>query len=148
MIDLNSNIAKEIEDNILFDDDYYPNLSKKCYESFMQSNAREQERLIVEHSLDVDCGYLFADDIDTTIKYLKELKEKGFTRIEERWYGYEDNYFVAIKMEQENDEEYVDRIAHTIKEIIHKEEIRIDNERAKQKKIKELEKQIQELKKS
>ena len=145
MIDLNSKIAKKIKCNICFHNDEYPNLGKKCYESFMQSNAKEQERKIVEHCLGIDKDDLF-DNIDTTILFLKELKEKGFTRIEERWSGYEDNYLVAIKMEQEDDDEYSDRIALTIQEIICKEEIKVDNERKKQKQIKELEKKIQELK--
>lgn len=67
----------------------------------------------------IDDDRLFArNGIDDSIKYLNELKEAGWTHIEERWTGYETNFFVAYKYVNEPDYIYKSRIADLIKEYI------------------------------
>lgn len=54
----------------------------------------------------IDYNKLFAANINDSIKYLKELKEVGWTSINKEWLDYETNYFVAYKYVKESEEAY------------------------------------------
>lgn len=97
----------------------------------------------VEGNIDYD--KLFAANIDDSIKYLKELKEAGWTRIDEEWSGYEHNYFVACKYVKEPKDAYKERLENLIKGYIPgilEEERKI---REKEKMIEKLRKELNEL---
>lgn len=147
MIDLNSDITKEIRQWVKNTDWHYPGLGKECTEEFLQSDTDEHERQIVEHTFELDEEEFFDVSIDETIAYLNVLKAKGYEHIEQRWSGYESNYFVACKWEAENDDEYAQRIADLINDLIHKREKEIDEEKERQYKLKDLKKQVEELEK-
>ena len=50
----------------------------------------------VKHSKEISEEELFGD-IDSAIKLLQDLKDSGYTSIEQIWHGYEDNGFYAHK---------------------------------------------------
>lgn len=104
------------------------------YKDFFErnTNCRVEE--------DIDYGKLFAANIDDSIEYLKELKEAGWTMIDEEWSGYETNYFVACKYVKEPDDAYKSRIERLIGDYI-------PGILEEEKKIKEKEKMIEKLKK-
>lgn len=66
----------------------------------------------------IDYNKLFAANIDDSIKYLKELKEVGWTCIDKEWLDYETNYFVACKYVKEPEEAYKHRIEGLIRDYI------------------------------
>lgn len=117
---------------------------EKAIESIHDKSLFERE--IVNHPLEIEEKELFNDDIEKTIKFLTDLKEKGYTSISQYWSGYEDNYFRADKYELETDDEYTTRLYHIVnKEIdslIEKEE----EARKDQEEIKKLEARIRQLK--
>lgn len=97
------------------------------------------------HERELDKEWLFGD-IDMIQKNLKGLKNEGYSEIKELWSGYESNYFVAIKYEREEDEEYYRRLQNELKPYLREIE---DNKRQivnKKKRIAELEKEINKLK--
>lgn len=104
------------------------------------------ERVIVNHPLEIEEEELFNDDIKKTIKFITDLKEKGYTSITQYWSGYEDNYFRADKYELETDDEYVTRLYHIVKEEIDGLKEKEEEARKYQEEIKRLEKRIRELK--
>jgi hypothetical protein len=72
-------------------------------EAFSQMMKTTQtNRMIVTHEQEIDTDNLFGN-IDKVISFLELLKSEGYTEIDEKWYGYEDNYFVASKQEEETD---------------------------------------------
>lgn len=108
---------------------------------FIERNDRAPRRTRV-----VGASELFGD-IDKMQSFLKELKDEGFSEIEERWCGYEDSYFVAIKYGREGDDEYYGRLQNEINPYMRAIE---DNKRQiekKKKRIAELESEIKKLKK-
>lgn len=110
------------------------------------SDKSQLERQIVNHALEIKEKEIFNDDIKKTIKFITDLKEKGYTSISQYWSGYEENYFRADKYELETDDEYATRLYHIVNEeidsLIEKEE-----EAQKDKKeIEKLERRIKELK--
>lgn len=101
------------------------------------------KRYKVNREYNIDAKSLFTD-IDTAIEYLNELKRRGYTSIEEKWSGYEDNYFVAIMEEEESDDEYYRRLADEVwkrfKDLENKKKA------FTKKRIKEMEEEIKRLK--
>ena len=123
---------------------YSEHVLKRVIETLKKNEADKRE--IVTHVDDVEKERLF-NNIDDAIEYLETLKSRGYTNLEERWSGYEDNYIVAWKNELETNEEFFKRIckeANTLAE-------RYSNENAEKKKIqaeiKKKQKEIEELKK-
>lgn len=126
--------------------DYYYGEEEYFDEAFDHAmKTAPTNRQYVEHTCDIDTDDLF-DGIDRVIEKLKSLKARGYTRIEQRWSGYEDNYFVAIITELENDSEYCRRLAKlTIcasENIARREYKKAENK----KRIKELEDELKRLK--
>ena len=93
---------------------------------------------IVESNIDYD--KLFAANIDDSIKYLKELKEAGWIRIEEERSGYETNYFIACKYIKESEDAYKSRITNFVEDfipvILNEEKDIRENDSAAEKRIK------------
>lgn len=102
-------------------------------------------RAETRHTIDVNKGDIFGS-IDRTIATLTELKAKGYTSFEEEWAGYETNYLVAAITESETDEEYYRRFANEVNKAYEKEMEEKAKKTAKEKKIKQLEKELAELK--
>lgn len=138
---MKNELKKEVRDYFYGEEEFFD----EAYESVM--STMPTNRLMVEHTCDVDKDDLF-DGIDKSIVFLKKLKEKGYTRIEERWSGYECNYFVAVKKELETDEEYYHRIATLVAEESEAIERREAQRSAAKKRIKELEDELKKLKKT
>lgn len=136
-------MEKTLKENVR---DYYCGEEEYFDEAFdyVMKTARTF-RIKVEHTCDIDNDDLF-DGIDKVIEYLKGLKSKGYTRIEERWSGYEDNYFVAIKNEEEDDNEYYRRLAKLTDSASNVIEERESEKAEKEKRIKELEAELKKLK--
>lgn len=85
-------------------------------------------------------------DIDKIQRNLKRLKDEGYSEIKELWRRYEENYFVAVKYEREEDDEYYRRLQKEINpylRTIEDNKLQIVN---KKKRIEELEKEIEKLK--
>ena len=98
----------------------------------------------IVHEFTLEKNYLVNDTIDNIIEYLKDLKEKGYDSIGEEWSGYEDNYFVAYKHDdEETDEEYYKRLAHEVDNLYI--ELR-NNLKKKEEKINELNKLKEQIK--
>ena len=117
---------------------------KRVIDTLKKNGA--DKRQIVEHADDVEKERLF-NNIDDVITYLQTLKSQGYTNLEERWAGYEDNYIVACKNEIEINEEFYKRIckdAHTLAETYSDEEA---EKKKIQAEIKKKQKDIEELKK-
>ena len=91
--------------------------------------------IITEIIKEVDEDDLFDRKVSEIITFLSQYKD--YT-LEERWYGYEENYFVLTQERQENLDEIVNRIYNGIQsscqEYVEKEE-----------ELKKIEKQISEL---
>ena len=107
---------------------YSEHVLKRVIETLKKNEA--DKRQIAKHVEHIDKEKLF-NNIDNVIAYLQTLKSQGYTNLEERWSGYEDNYIVAWKNEFETNEEFYKRIckkAHTLAEAY-------SNEEAKKKKI-------------
>lgn len=95
---------------------------------------------------ELDKEWLFGD-IDKMQRNLKRLKDEGFSEIEEKWCGYEDNYFVAVRYECEEDDEYYIRLQNELNPYLREIEDKKCQIVNKKKRIEELEKEIQKLKK-
>ena len=123
------------------DDAFYANIAITRIE---KRDPRAFERIDTEHSEDIDEDKLFTD-IDKAVKYLGDLKKEGYTEIRQEWAGYENNYFVAVKVEKETDEEMYARF----RKMIDSEVMEIEREEeAKEKKkaeIAELKAKIRKL---
>ena len=139
--DTNDNLKKKVHGYYTGEDEFFDEAYKYIMSTFPTA------RQIVEHTCDVEKDDLFVG-IDKAIDCLKKLKEKGYTRIEERWPGYEDNVIVAIKMELETDEEYYRRIASLVRGASKNIEWREAQRNAAEKRINELEDEIRRIKKN
>lgn len=95
---------------------------------------------------EIDYGKLFAANIDDSIEYLKELKEAGWTSIDEEWSGYETNYFVACKYIKEPENVYKSRITDFVEDFIPGILNEEKDIREKEKMISQLNKELNELK--
>lgn len=123
---------------------YSEHVLKRVIETLKKNEA--DKRQIVEHAEYVEKERLF-NNIDDVITYLQTLKSQGYTNLEERWSGYEDNYIVACKNEIEINEEFYKRIckeAHTLADTYSDEEA---EKKKIQAEIKKKQKEIEELKK-
>ena len=83
----------------------------------------------------VDKDDLFDRKVSEIITFLSQYKD--YT-LEERWYGYEENYFVLTQERQENLDEIVNRIYNDIQSNCQKYV-------TKEEELKKIEKQISEL---
>ncbi len=123
---------------------YSENVIERVIETLKKNEADKRKN--TDHTKDVEKERLF-NNIDDVIVYLQTLKSQGYTNLEERWSGYEDNYIVAWKNELETNEEFFKRIckeAHTLAETYSRQE----TEKKKiQAEIKKKQKEIEELKK-
>lgn len=107
--------------------------------------THDMNKLTVAQTTEINKGVIL-NNIDNAIESLKELKEQGYKAIDEKWAGYEVNYFVATKLTEETDDQYYKRIANDIKSDVWK---MIEQEKTKgdiENQIKELEEQIRILK--
>lgn len=112
------------------------------------SKAENHDALLrakVEHSEYIDEKNLFCE-IDEIIAFLTSLKKTGYTSIYQRWSGYEDNYFVAVKISDETDDEYHERLADTIAPYIEGYLKEDDEKESRKRRIRELEQELQKLK--
>lgn len=139
--DTNDNLKKNVHGYYRGEDEFFD----EAYDYIMSTFPTARQ--IVEHTCDVEKDALFVG-IDKAIDCLKKLKEEGYTSIEERWCGYEDNYIVAIKMELETDEEYYRRIASLVSGASKTIERREAQRRTAEKRINELEDEIRRIKKN
>ena len=144
MIELKSKLAK----NIWSYCHEYPNeaVSRKVFEKYLAENNPPRE--IAEKTIYIEKEELFADSIDKTISFLEGLKKDGYKSIRERWSGYEDNYFEAVKLQIEDDDMFSQRIAGVINDLIKQENKRLESERIKNEKIKKLQAEIDKIKNS
>lgn len=139
---IDEKLEKEIKDQVIASDD--SDLIDRVWKKYKETNTIKKET--VEHqSSHLNKGKLFADSIDETIAYLQSLKEEGYQYIDERWSGYEDNYFIAAKEELETDDEFVRRIGTDLNLEVRFEKVRQMEIRNRQEEIERKKKEIQEL---
>ena len=127
-------IKQELFNKIKFNYINIPNKDIfKIIDDIPQNNFKPH--IITEIIKEIDEDDLFDRKVSEIITFLSQYKD--YT-LEERWYGYEDNYFVLTQKRQENLDEIVNRIYNDIKsncqEYVTKEE-----------ELKKIEKQISEL---
>lgn len=127
-------IKQELFNKIKFN---YINISNKDIFKIIDDIPQNKFKplTITEIIKEVDKDDLFDRKVSEIITFLSQYKD--YT-LEERWYGYEDNYFVITQERQENLDEIVNRIYNDIQsscqEYVTKEE-----------ELKRIEKQISEL---
>ena len=104
---------------------------------------------LVDRDISADEDKLFDRNVTDVIKYLSSYKDY---KLVQRWSGYESNYFVFSKNEEETEEEIFERLYDIVKSkysnlLTKKSEIVSLNmkKKALQDKIKELDKQIKSL---
>ena len=104
---------------------------------------------LVDRDINADEDKLFDRNVTDVIKYLSSYKDY---KLIQRWSGYESNYFVFSKKEEETEEEIFERLYDIVKSkysnlLTKKSEIVSLNmkKKALQDKIKELDKQIKSL---
>ena len=105
--------------------------------------------ILVDRDINADEDKLFDRNMTDVIDYLSSYKEY---KLIQRWSGYESNYFVFSKKEEETEEEIFERLYDIVKTkysnlLTKKSEIASLNmkKKALQDKIKELDKQIKSL---
>lgn len=116
-------------------------IKDKCKEASEILDTIDTSVKQVEHSKEISEEDLFGD-IDAAIKLLQGLKNSGYTSIEQKWHGYEDNGFYAYKTELEYREEYELRLYKEITGIIYKRE---QEKRRKEKLKKQIDAKQKEL---
>lgn len=139
-------LAKKVENYYDYDDRGKKYIEKALIAMSQSTSCEEVIRMKTEHTDFINEEDLFCG-IDKAIAYLTSLKEKGYTSIEQRWSGYEDNYFIAIKISDESDIEYYKRLADAVKPYIKKFLKEDDEKKARKERIKQLQKELQQLKK-
>ena len=104
---------------------------------------------LVDRDINADENMLFDKNVSDVINYLSFYKNY---KLIQRWSGYESNYFVFSKKEEETEEEIFERLYDIVKTkysnlLTKKSEIASLNmkKKALQDKIKELDKQIKSL---
>ena len=104
---------------------------------------------LIDRDIIADKDKLFDKNVSDVIDYLSSYKEY---KLIQRWSGYESNYFVFSKKEEETEEEIFERLYDIVKSkysnlLTKKSEIASLNmkKKALQDKIKELDKQIKSL---
>lgn len=112
--------------------------------NIIKRDASIFERMYKKREYDIDEKMLFTD-IDSVIKFLNSLKKDGYTNIEQKWSGYEDNYFVATKIEKETDEEMYERFCHEIEEEIEEIEKKLEIKEKKKEEMNVLRNKMRKL---
>ena len=112
--------------------------------NIIKRDASVFERMDKEREYDVDKNMLFTD-IDSVIKYLNSLKKEGYTNIEQKWSGYEDNYFVATKTEKETDDEMYMRFREIVEEEIEEIEKKLEIKEKKKEEMNVLRNKMRKL---
>lgn len=120
-IELIKLIRKELS-NIGISDIY------KALSRIEKRNRCELCRLKVNRDVVIDGSKMFGVSINDAIEYLKTFDGDKKAILEQRWEGYWNNYFVVVKEEMENDEEYRYRISRTV-------EIEVDRMREEEKEL-------------
>ncbi len=147
-MEISKELYKKIRNWVYASDDF--NLINEVWTKLLNDKKINLERIMVEKESDcLDEDKLFANTIDETLAYINSLKKKGWTSIEERWSGYENNYFVACKAVLEDDNDYAERIGRKIlNEEVRKEVLRREENERKKKEVKRLKDKIKEIEKS
>ena len=145
---MEKNLEKAIKDWVYASDD--SKLIDEVWAKCLNDKKINLDRIMIEKESDcLDEDKLFADTIDETLAYINSLKKEGWTSIEQKWSGYEDNYFVACKTVLEDDDDYAKRIGRDIlNEKVRIEVSRREEVDAKRKKIEALEDEIKKLRNS
>lgn len=125
------------DDEILFVEEAIKRIEKK--------DINALKRIEVNHQKCLDRDILFGP-IDNMIEFLQSLKTDGYTSVSEEWSGYEDNDFYANKYEMETDDEAAKRLSEVIEKEIKSIKQEIELNAKKNKRIKELEAELAELK--
>ena len=127
-------IKQEIFNKIKFN---YINISNKDICKIIDDIPQNKFKplTITEIIKEVDEDDLFDRKVSEIIIFLSQYKD--YT-LEERWYGYEENYFVLTQERQENLDEIVNRIYNDIQSNCQKYV-------TKEEELKKIEKQISEL---
>ena len=97
-----------------------------------------------DHGKSLDEDELFGD-IDKMIKFLTNLKKEGYSAVNQIWHGYEDNDFIAEKIEDETDEEMCSRFYRIIYNEMDAIDIENDKKAKKELEIAKLKQRISEL---
>jgi hypothetical protein len=124
----------------------YDDLFDDAYSYVMEHNKGILNKIDVKRTKEISKEDLFGD-IDNVISFLKSLKKDGYNEIDEKWSGYEDNYFQAEKYTKETDEEFYSRIAYKVSETADYLKEKKEKKAEKERRIKELEEEIRKLKK-
>ena len=99
-------------------------------------------------TVDLDEDKLFGQTPSFISKYLSEYEQKfGEGTVEQRWSGYEDNYFVYQYKGVEDDNVIEGRLYEHVSKEVDKYLKEKEKKLAKEKRIKELEKELAKLKK-
>lgn len=87
---------------------------KPAYEELCKTDALARRK--VWHSIHIDPDSIFSE-IDSVIHYLQDLKEEGYTCLDEA-YNYGEYKINACKYEKETDDEYYNRLRDHLYRII------------------------------
>ncbi len=140
------------EKSELYDEDYGEDWSfedvKICMKEYVEHNGisvldKIKDVTRTEH---IDEETLFCD-IDTAVQNLQKLKAEGWTEIQQKWWGYEDNEFVAVKYNEETDDEYWERLHKDLDGYLIKRDKMKRKIAATEKRISELKKELSNLEK-
>lgn len=147
-MEISKELYKKIRNWVYASDDF--NLINEVWTKLLNNKKINLERIMVEKESDcLDEDKLFANTIDETLAYINSLKKDGWTSIEQKWCGYEDNYFVARKTVLEDDDDYAERVGRVIlNEEVKKEVLRREGNERKKKEVKRLKDKIKEIEKS
>ena len=127
-------IKQELFNKIKFNYINIPNKDIfKIIDDIPQNNFKPHT--ITEIIKEVDEDDLFDRKVSEIITFLSQYKN---CTLEERWYGYEENYFVLTQERQENLDEIVNRIYNDIQSDCQKYV-------TKEEELKKIDKQISEL---
>lgn len=149
-MELKDKIRKELIDSIV---DWYEDdgITKEIAAKLIDKLFKDNDYLPKEtnREFDIEKEDLFGKSIKETCEYLKSLENKfGKGTLEEKWSGYEDNYFVYEYFSLENEEDIFNRLYNKAKEEAKHEAYKIEEDRKKKEKIKALEKELSELRRS
>ena len=97
---------------------------------------------------DISSDMLFGKSVADVCTYLKSLETKyGKGTLEEKWSGYEDNYFVYEYDSVEDKDEIYSRLREVVEEAVLREKDRMKAEKERLDKIARLERELATLKK-
>lgn len=148
---MNRNKIKNVKNGIIESVHYiYGHLYNKQQLAVMFDQCVKDEdfapkEIKVEESLDV-CE-LFGKTPEELCAYFKQLeKQFGVGTFEQKWSGYEDNYFVYEHKGFEDDDSIENRIYKIVIKYVDDKALLREKELAKEKRIKELEAELAKLK--